>query len=331
MAGHRRWQTRPFPCRMIGHPAFLAEAHREYDCVRPQKRVVDGLTIVTYSRPRVYLDRDAWEMLPDDGVLLMRVRPTGGTRFALALTAQELERTFGEVKQSRSWERARCYHFPTDPPAARAFFVGDGNGCVELASVSSSTASAAGRPRQPRTIAAADSTPAPSEFYEWASWWYARLGAHPESAEHLAGVSAWRNAWRPKRVRAVLLAESHVAQHDGDARVRVRTEPVGVDGLPSQYVRLVYCLGYGESALCEPSPAKNTGTWQYWNILGQVAYGQNPASKERFLSGRSPPMEGERPAGARTPSRRPARDGQRAAAALIAPRPFHPAGAYLTV
>ncbi len=108
---------------MISHPAILAEVRREYDGVRPQHRDVDGLAIVTYSRPRVYLDREAWEMLPAGGVLLMRVRPSGGERYALALTLDELERTFGEVKLTRSWQDARCYHFPTEPPAARAFRV----------------------------------------------------------------------------------------------------------------------------------------------------------------------------------------------------------------
>jgi hypothetical protein len=88
------------------------------------KRVVDGLTIVTYSRPRVYLDRDAWEALPRDGVLLMHVRPTGGIRFALAFSSQELERTFGEVRDSKSWREQRCYHFPNDPLAVRAFLIG---------------------------------------------------------------------------------------------------------------------------------------------------------------------------------------------------------------
>ena len=121
---HRRWQTRPGRGSMTSHPAVLAEARRQYDGVRPQKREVEGQTIVTYSRTRVHLDREAWEMLPADGVLLIRVRPTGGEPFALALTAQELERTFGEVKATRSWEDAGCYHFPEPPPACAAFVVG---------------------------------------------------------------------------------------------------------------------------------------------------------------------------------------------------------------
>ena len=129
--------------------------------------------------------------------------------------------------------------------------------------------------------------PPPADFDEWATWWYRRLGARPEGAAYLAGVAAWRKAWQPKRVRAVLLAESHVAQRDGDLRSRVRTDWTGIRGLPSQYVRLVYCLGYGESGICSPPPQGNGGTWQYWNIFGQIARGENqPPKSASSLSSR---------------------------------------------
>ena len=135
--------------------------------------------------------------------------------------------------------------------------------------------------------ASAVHTPPPTDFDEWATWWYKRLGARPEGAAYLAGVAAWRNAWRPKRVRAVLLAESHVAQRDGDLRSRVRTDWTGIRDLPSQYVRLVYCLGYGESGICFPPPPGNGGTWQYWNIFGQVARGESqPAKSASSVSSR---------------------------------------------
>lgn len=78
---------------------------------------------MSYRRTRVYLDRDAWEMLPDDGVLLMRGCPTYRAAFALAFTKDELENVFGEVRATRSWDEARCYHFPQDPPAIRSFRV----------------------------------------------------------------------------------------------------------------------------------------------------------------------------------------------------------------
>jgi len=249
----------------------------------------------TYSRTRVYLDREAWEILPEDGVLLMRVRPTGGQRFALAFTADELEKTFGEVKQSDSWEVARCFHFPREPPAARAFLVRQEadrrvSPCTEPplsdpASKSPSPAPAiasnrepARRPgRTPATVVAPNE--ASADFGEWAAWWYKRLGARPEDAAYLAGVSAWRDAWRPTRVRGVLIAESHVAQSRGDMRVKVRTDAIGIKELPGQYVRPVYCLGYGESQICSPEPYRNSGTIQYLDILGQIARGEDQPRK----------------------------------------------------
>lgn len=62
-------------------------------------------------------------MLPPDGVLLMQVRPTGDKAFSLAFTAAELAVVFGEVRSTKSWDRARCYHFRNSPPAMSAFQV----------------------------------------------------------------------------------------------------------------------------------------------------------------------------------------------------------------
>jgi len=108
---------------MVEHPTVVAAA-RIWDSNRhPRLTERSGLPIVSYCRTRVYLDRDAWEMLPPDGVLLMRVQPADAPRFVLALTADELEEAFGEVRATASWRDARCYHFPSEPPAARAFVV----------------------------------------------------------------------------------------------------------------------------------------------------------------------------------------------------------------
>jgi hypothetical protein len=82
-----------------------------------------GIPIVSYCRTRVYLDRDAWEMLPENGVLLMRVEPSDDERFVLAMPAAEVDKVFGEVRTTASWRDARCYHFPHEPPAADAFRV----------------------------------------------------------------------------------------------------------------------------------------------------------------------------------------------------------------
>jgi hypothetical protein len=108
---------------MADHPGVVAEAAREHPRSRTSERRYDGLTIVTYGATRVHLDRGAWEMLPADGVLLMRVRPSDSPAFALAFTAQELAAVFGEVRVTKSWNTVRCYHFPKPPPAVSSFRV----------------------------------------------------------------------------------------------------------------------------------------------------------------------------------------------------------------
>lgn len=79
--------------------------------------------MVAYSSTRVFMKRDAWDMLPSDGILVQWVRPSGESPWAIALTRGELEDVFGEIQQSESWEEARCYHFPQVPAAALSFRV----------------------------------------------------------------------------------------------------------------------------------------------------------------------------------------------------------------
>ncbi len=126
---------------------------------------------------------------------------------------------------------------------------------------------------------------------QWADQVMRALGAEPESSTYLERVRAWREAWRPERVRVLLVAESHVAEQAGDIAVTVclpnrsHAEPP----LPDGYCRLVYCLGYGEPALCSPrSPTGNAGTWQYWDLLGAAASACNrevsPSMPRRAMS-----------------------------------------------
>ncbi len=113
----------------------------------------------------------------------------------------------------------------------------------------------------------------------WAASWYERLGARPESARYLEAITAWRNAWRPKRVRVLLVAESHVGEHPGDDRISVLPMRWINRPLPNRYVRLIYCLGYGATEICSAVPQSNAGTPQFWNIFGQIALGQSPPTK----------------------------------------------------
>lgn len=93
-----------------------------------------------------------------------------------------------------------------------------------------------------------------------------------ESLEYLDCISAWRNFWRPSRVRFALIAESHVAEAPGDSNARVVLPPeLAAPEMPSGFCRLVYCLGYGEPELCTPHVTGNPGTWQYWDLFGSIA------------------------------------------------------------
>lgn len=288
----KRWQLTSWPRgKMVDHLAVLAETRRDHGGGRAQLRHSDGVPIVVYQRPRVWVDRDAWEMLPPNGVLLMRVRPTHEPAFDLVFTPEELENVFGEVRETGSWDKLRYYHFPKNPRAIDSFRVTGGAGLsagrplqATASTVRRSTAPTTPTTRPgvtprpasaPQPTTSAPRTPAPAgSRLEWAHGWFDRLGVPGESDAYLTGVEAWRAAWRPERVKVLLLAESHVAEAPGDARVRVRA-PVSVQverTLPTTYVRLVYCLGYGDNRICSPPPrTTNTGTGDFWELFERIA------------------------------------------------------------
>lgn len=108
-----------------------------------------------------------------------------------------------------------------------------------------------------------------------------------DSLPCLRGVDKWRQAWRPKKkVRVLLVAESHVREEKGDLQVRV-LQPQGVsERLPRRFVRLIYCLGYGENSLCKPNnyPKSNRGTPQFWKLFQAIAECSKDAEPPREIS-----------------------------------------------
>ena len=118
----------------------------------------------------------------------------------------------------------------------------------------------------------------------WVAQQAVALAAEPEDPFYLAAVDEWREAWRPERVRILLVAESHVARMPGDEVVRVDAARYVARPMPPLYVRLVYCLGYGESDACSSPPRPNGGTWQYWDLFGQVARGLGELQPRRTVS-----------------------------------------------
>ena len=98
------------------------------------------------------------------------------------------------------------------------------------------------------------------------------VGDDAEPFSVVQTVESHRNYWRPARVRVLLLAESHVYTKAQEC------VPMGGAGMfelrdcPQRFIRLVYCLGYGESEYVGAHPLSNTGTPQYWKIFSSCVY-----------------------------------------------------------
>jgi hypothetical protein len=94
-----------------------------------------------------------------------------------------------------------------------------------------------------------------------------------EPFESIERAEAHRLYWRPESVRVVLIAESHVFTNVTDLERNVVRLPRPLPEIPVGFVRLVYCLGYGENeALDRPiTTPPNSGTPQFWRIFSACA------------------------------------------------------------
>ena len=119
---NRRGQQRG---QLVDDPKIVALAADTDPGPRPKRLCLqDGRIVVTYSRTRFYLDRLGWELLPEDGVFLPRIRKTGQQSLTtFAFTKRELESTFGRVRSTASWDDKRCYHYRNVPTATRPFCI----------------------------------------------------------------------------------------------------------------------------------------------------------------------------------------------------------------
>jgi hypothetical protein len=88
-----------------------------------------------------------------------------------------------------------------------------------------------------------------------------------ETAEVMATVAAHRAYWRPDEVRVLVLSESHVMTREAELTAAVPLEVFGHPGAPLRFVRLLYCLGYGERDLVQGRVHPNWGTPQFWKLL----------------------------------------------------------------
>ncbi len=88
-----------------------------------------------------------------------------------------------------------------------------------------------------------------------------------EPFESWSNADALRQYWRPSDVKVVLLAESHVFTGSDETGIRVQ-HPDSIDeSIPDSFVKLVYCLGYGENELLSQQIKSNSGTPQFWEIF----------------------------------------------------------------
>src|SRR5258707_15349419 len=88
----------------------------------------------------------------------------------------------------------------------------------------------------------------------------ANLPLEPEGVGFAVERHRW--AWKPETVRVLLIAESHVFTSEEHFRLRIAPHrlPPEARHAPPEYVRLIYCLGYGESHLLSPVPSEgNSG------------------------------------------------------------------------
>jgi len=90
------------------------------------------------------------------------------------------------------------------------------------------------------------------------------IGPDMEPVSVIQRVEEHRWHWRPAQPRVVLLAESHVYTMPKDLQRMLRPVPQLPLDLPRGFVRLVYCLGYGEDALLDTriATSRNSGTPQ---------------------------------------------------------------------
>ena len=101
---------------------------------------------------------------------------------------------------------------------------------------------------------------------------HALLGDNAEPWESVKLVEEYRRYWRPKNVRVILLAQSHVHTTDEERKFEVSCKgvPNYPHDYPRNYARTIYCLAHGDNYLinCSKVPTTNdVGMQQYWQLL----------------------------------------------------------------
>jgi hypothetical protein len=96
----------------------------------------------------------------------------------------------------------------------------------------------------------------------------------PEQFEACWAAECHRQFWKPEKARLVLIAESHVYTDTDDLKARIRADflPAAAVAAPPQFVRLIYCLGYGDNSLLTHRPVQsNERDTDFWNLFSRAA------------------------------------------------------------
>lgn len=105
-------------------------------------------------------------------------------------------------------------------------------------------------------------------------------------------VEEYRKFWKPKEIKVVLLAESHVYTDELEYKIKCERHALNeiIPNYPLHFVRFVYCLGYGENELLEREVEGNEmGTWQFWKIFSScVAENEHDLGFQKVLKTGTP-------------------------------------------
>ena len=98
-----------------------------------------------------------------------------------------------------------------------------------------------------------------------------------DSFDVVKTVEEYRYFWKPDKIKVLLLAESHVCTTEEEYNKNLNKqelqkledfiEEINWNNYPKNYVKFVYCLGYGENKLLSNKIKNNRGTPDYWKIF----------------------------------------------------------------
>lgn len=106
----------------------------------------------------------------------------------------------------------------------------------------------------------------------------------------IKSVQEHRNFWKPKKVKILLLAESHVYTFKEENKIEIDySKNTSYLNIPKKFVRLVYCLGYGERKLS--NIRHNFGTPQFWKIFASCVNKDFNSEFKKILISKTPNLK----------------------------------------